>query len=146
MPVCDGVVLPTVDHAIGAVEVTGSDLLVFVQLQDGQSNRFWCYCITVIHTLKSQEDTRAGWVSVSEVGRLYGRSRKWVYDQIDRYQISTEKEENRTRFRLVDPIAHRGEPSNGAPQTNGTHSEQGQIITPENRVMLAPKKLGYVDI
>ena len=68
------------------------------------------------------------------------------YDQIDRYQISTEKEENWTRLGLVDFIAHRGEPSNGAPQTSGTHSEQGQIITPENRFVLTPKKLGSVDI
>ena len=65
--------------------------------------------------------TDAGWVSVSEVARLYGKSRKWVYDQIDRYQISTEKEENWTRLRLVDLIAHRGEPSNSAPQTSGSH-------------------------
>ena len=91
-------------------------------------------------------ETDAGWVSVSEVARLYGKSRKWVYDQIDRYQISTEEEENRTRLRLVDLIAHRGEPSNGAPQTSETHTEEGQIITPKNRGGLAPKKLGAVDI
>ncbi len=90
--------------------------------------------------------TEAGWVSVSEVDRLYGKAWKWAYDQIDRYQISTEKEENWTRLRLVDPIAHRGEPSNGAPQTSETHTEQGQIITPKNRGGLAPKKLGSVDI
>ena len=53
----------------------------------------------------------AGGLSVSEVARLYGKPWKWVYDQIDRYQISIEKEENRTRLRLVDLIAHRGEPS-----------------------------------
>jgi hypothetical protein len=69
-----------------------------------------------------------------------------VYDQIDRYRINTEKEENRTQLRLVDPIAHRDEPLNGAPQPSETHTEQGQIITPENRVMLASKKLGSVDI
>ena len=100
------------------------------------------YQITGGDTLK----TEAGWVSVSEVGRLYGKSWKWRYDQIDRYQIRTEKEENWTRLRRVDLIAHWGELSNGAPQTSGTHSEQGQIITPENRVVLAPEKLGSVDI
>ena len=62
------------------------------------------YQITGGDTMK----TDAGWVSVSEVARLYGKSRKWVYDQIDRYQISTEKEENWTRLRLVDLIAASG--------------------------------------
>ena len=77
--------------------------------------------------------------------RLYGKSRKWVYEQIDRYQIRTEKEENWTRLRLVDLIAHRGVPSNGAPQISETHTEQGQIITPENRGEITPEKLGSVD-
>ena len=90
--------------------------------------------------------TEAGWVSVSEAARLYGKSRKWVYDQIDRYRVSTEKEENWTRLRRVDFIAYWGEPSNGAPQTSGTHTEGGQIITPENRGGLTPKKLGSVGI
>ncbi len=50
-----------------------------------------------------------------------------AYDQIQRYQIGIEKIENRTRLRLVDLIAHRGEPShNGAP----THTENSQKITP----------------
>ena len=83
------------------------------------------------------------------LGKRFGGgsvSRKWVYDQIDRYQIRAEKAENRTRLRLVDPIAHRGEPSNGAPQPSETHTEQGQIITPKNRGGLTPKKLGSVDI
>ena len=83
-------------------------------------------------------------MGVSEAAQLYGKSRKWVSDQIDRYQIRTETEENWTRLRLVDLIAHRGEPLNGAPQTSETHSEQGQIITLENRVVLTPKKLGSV--
>ena len=100
------------------------------------------YPITGGDTLK----TDTGWVSVSEVGRLYRKSRKWVYDQISRYQLRTEKEENRTRLWLVDLIVHRGEPSNGAPQTSGIHSEKGQIITLENRGGLALKKLGSVDI
>ena len=70
----------------------------------------------------------------------------FFYEQIDRDWIRAEKEESRTRLRLVDPIAHRDEPSNGAPQPSETHTEQGQIITPENQVVLAPKKLGSVDI
>ena len=46
--------------------------------------------------------TDGGWVSISECARLYGRHRKWVYDQIKRYGIETHKEGNRTRLRLVD--------------------------------------------
>ena len=75
-------------------------------------------------------NTDGGWITVSEAARLYGKSRKWVYDQIKRYQIGTEKTANRTRMRLVDLIAHRGEPQNGAPGNNGTPTVKGQIITP----------------
>ena len=76
-------------------------------------------------------NTDGGWITVSEAARLYGKSRKWVYDQIKRYQIGTEKTANRTRLRLVDLIAHRGEPQKGAPGNNGTPTVKGQIITPE---------------
>ena len=75
--------------------------------------------------------TDGGWVSISECARLYGRHRKWVYDQIKRYGIETHKEGNRTRLRLVDLIQHRGEPQNGAPAHNETHTEESQKITPE---------------
>ena len=75
--------------------------------------------------------TDGGWVSISECARLYGRHRKWVYDQIKRYGIETHKEGNRTRLRLVDLIQHRGEPQNGAPAHNETHTEEAQKITPE---------------
>ena len=76
-------------------------------------------------------NTDGGWITVSEAARLYGKSRKWVYDQIKRYQIGTEKTANRTQLRLVDLIAHRGEPQKGAPGNNGTPTVKGQIITPE---------------
>ena len=46
-------------------------------------------------------NTDGGWITVSEAARLYGKSRKWVYDQIKRHQIGTEKTANRTRLRLV---------------------------------------------
>ena len=75
--------------------------------------------------------TEASWVKCFGGGRLYGKAQKG---------------DNRTRLRLVELIPHRGEPSNGAPQTSRTHSEQVQIITPENRGGLTPKKLGTVDI
>lgn len=76
--------------------------------------------------------TDGGWVSISECARLYGRHRKWVYDQIDRYNLETRKEGNRTRLRLVDLIQHRGEPQAGAPAHTANHNEQSQKITPEN--------------
>ena len=75
--------------------------------------------------------TDGGWISVSEAAGLYDKSRKWVYDQIKRYGIETHKEGNRTRFRLVDLIQHRGEPPNGAPALTVTHTEESQKITPE---------------
>ena len=51
--------------------------------------------------------TDGGWVSISEAARLYGKSRKWVSNQLSTYDIETQKEGNQTRFRLVDLIAHR---------------------------------------
>ena len=74
--------------------------------------------------------TDGGWVSISDCARLYGRHRKWVYDQIKRYEIETRKENNRTCLRLVDLIAHRGEPPTSAPSNNGNHAEESQEITP----------------
>ena len=74
--------------------------------------------------------TDGGWISVSEAAGLYDKSRKWVYDQIKRYGIETHKEGNRTRFRLVDLIQHRGEPPNGAPAPTENHTEESQKITP----------------
>ena len=84
--------------------------------------------------------TDGGWVSISECARLYGRHRKWVYDQIKRYGIETHKEGNRTRLRLVDLIAHRGEPSNGAHGDSETHTEESQKITPELTRELTPER------
>ena len=74
--------------------------------------------------------TDGGWVSISECARVYGKHRKWVYDQIKRYEIETRKENNRTCLRLVDLIAHRGEPQNGAHTNSATHTEKSQKITP----------------
>ena len=75
--------------------------------------------------------TDGGWVSISEASRLYGKSRKWVSNQISAYDIETQKQGNQTRFRLVDLIAHRGEPEgNGTPPT-ASHTEQSQKVAPE---------------
>ena len=74
--------------------------------------------------------TDGGWINVSECARLYSKDRKWVYDQIKRYEIETRKENNRKILRLVDLIAHRGEPPNGAPAHTETHTEESQKIAP----------------
>ena len=75
--------------------------------------------------------TDGGWVSISEAARLYGKSRKWVSNQLSTYDIETQKEGNQTRFRLVDLIAHRGEPEgNGTPHT-ASPTEQSQKVAPE---------------
>ena len=76
-------------------------------------------------------ETDGGWISISEASRLYGKSRKWVSNQISAYDIETQKQGNQTRFRLVDLIARRGEPDgNGTPPT-ASHTEQSQKVAPE---------------
>ena len=79
--------------------------------------------------------TDGGWISVSEAARLYGKSRKWVYDQLSAYGLETQKEGNRTRLRLVDLIAHRGEPQASAPAHTETQTENSQKITPEKDLL-----------
>ena len=75
--------------------------------------------------------TDGGWVSISEAARLYGKSRKWVSNQVSAYDIETQKHGNQTRFRLVDLVAQRGEPEgNGTPPT-ASHTEQSQKVAPE---------------
>ena len=75
--------------------------------------------------------TDGGWVSISEAARLYGKSRKWVSNQISTYDIETQKEGNQTRFRLVDLIAHRGEPQGDGTTPTGTPTEKSQKVAPE---------------
>ena len=83
--------------------------------------------------------TDGGWLSVSEAARLYGKSRKWVYDQIKQHGIETQKEGNRTRLRLVDLIQHRGEPQGSAHGNSETHAEHSQKITPDHTQELTPE-------
>ena len=54
--------------------------------------------------------TDGGWINISQAARLYGKDRKWVSNQISPCGMETQKHGNQTRFRLVDFIAHRGEP------------------------------------
>ena len=72
--------------------------------------------------------TDGGWVSISECARLYGRHRKWVSDQIERYNIETRKVGNQKQLRLTDMIQHRGEPQGDETARNANHREESQII------------------
>ena len=75
--------------------------------------------------------TDGGWVSISEAARLYGKSRKWVSNQISTYDIETQKEGNQTRFRLVDLIAHRGEPQGDGTTPTASPTQKSQKVAPE---------------
>ena len=75
--------------------------------------------------------TEGGWINISQAARLYGKDRKWVYDQIEQYGLGSKKVGNRRMVQLTDLIAHRGEPQNGAPTPSETHSEHSQKITPD---------------
>ena len=75
--------------------------------------------------------TDGGWVSISEAARLYGKSRKWVSNQISTYEIETQKHGNQTRFRLVDLVAQRGEPEGNGTRGTASPTEQSQKVTLE---------------
>jgi len=75
----------------------------------------------------------AGKVSISEAARMYDKSRKWVYDQLKKHNISTEKEKdgNERTFPLVDLIAHKGEPkNNGTAPTEECNTVEVRTSTP----------------
>ena len=71
--------------------------------------------------------TDGGWVSISEAARLYGKSRKWVSNQISAYDIETRKEGNQTRFRLVDLIAQWARIGIYSPDFTSKHTEKEAI-------------------
>ena len=75
--------------------------------------------------------TDGGWISVSEAARLYGKSRKWVSNQISAYEIETQKHGNQTRFRLVDLVAQKGEPPGNGTSPTATPTEKSQKVAPE---------------
>ena len=75
--------------------------------------------------------TDGGWVSISEAARLYGKSRKWVSNQLSTYAIETHKHGNQTRFRLVDLIARRGEPQGNGTRNTASPTEKSQKVAPE---------------
>ena len=75
--------------------------------------------------------TDGGWISISEAARLYGKSRKWVSNQVSAYGIETRKHGNQTRFRLTDLIAQKGEPPGNGTAPIGTPCEKSQKVAPE---------------
>ena len=76
-----------------------------------------------------------GWHSMAEVARLYGRSWKWVQNQVKRHNISTEKRGNQRALRLVDFIAQMGEPStNSTNESDVGHNDQSEIITTDAQI------------
>ena len=76
-----------------------------------------------------------GWHSMAEVARLYGRSWKWVQNQVKRHNISTEKRGNQRVLRLVDFIAQMGEPStNSTNESDVGHNDQSEIITTDAQI------------
>ena len=79
--------------------------------------------------------TDGGWVSISEAARLYGKSRKWVSNQISAYDIETQKQGNQTRFRLVDLIAHRGEPQGDGTTPTASPTQKSQKVAPETELL-----------
>ena len=79
--------------------------------------------------------TDGGWVSISEAARLYGKSRKWVSNQISAYGIEMQKEGNQTRFRLVDLVAHKGEPQHRAENRSETPTEKSQKVALDTELL-----------
>ena len=79
-----------------------------------------------------------GWHSMAEVARLYGKSWKWVQNQVKQHNISTEKRGNQRVLRLVDFIAQMGEPpTNGTNESDGSHNDQSETVTTDSQVETA---------
>ena len=79
-----------------------------------------------------------GWHSMAQVARLYGRSWKWVQNQVKRHNISTEKRGNQRVLRLVDFIAQMGEPpTNGTNESDVSQSDQSETVTTDSQVEAA---------
>lgn len=75
--------------------------------------------------------TNGGWINISQAARLYGKDRKWVSNQLQRYNIETRKEGNQTQFRLTDLIQHRGEPPGNGTSPTRTPTEKSQKVASE---------------
>ena len=78
--------------------------------------------------------TDGGWHSMAAVARLYGKSWKWVQNQVKRYNISTETRGNQRVLRLVDFIPQVGEPpANGTETADVSHTDQSETVTSESQ-------------
>ena len=76
--------------------------------------------------------TDGGWVSISEAARLYGKSRKWVSNQISTYEIETQKAwESDSVSTGRSGIAQRGEPEGNGTRATASPTEQSQKVAPE---------------
>ena len=76
-----------------------------------------------------------GWHSIAQVARLYGRSWKWVQNQVKRHNISTEKRGNQRVLRLVDFIAQMGEPpTNSTNEADVGQSDQSETVTTDAQI------------
>ena len=76
-----------------------------------------------------------GWQSMAEVARLYGKSWKWVQNQVKKHNISTEKRGNQRVLRLVDFIAHMGEPpTNGTNESDVSYNGQSETLTTDEQL------------
>ena len=72
---------------------------------------------------------------MADVARLYGKSWKWVQNQVKKHNISTEKRGNQRVLRLVDFIAHMGEPpTNGKNEADGSHNDQSETLTTDEQL------------
>ena len=79
-----------------------------------------------------------GWHSMAEVARLYDKSWKWVQNQVKKHNISTEKRGNQRVLRLVDFIAHMGEPpTNGTNESDVSYNGQSETITTDSQIEAA---------
>ena len=82
--------------------------------------------------------TDGGWQNMADVARLYGRSWKWVQNQVKKHNISTEKRGNQRVLRLVDFIAQMGEPpTSGTNESDGSHNDQSETVTSDSQVEAA---------
>lgn len=79
-----------------------------------------------------------GWHSMAQVARLYGKSWKWVQNQVKHRNISTEKRGNQRVLRLVDFIAQLGEPpTNGTKKSDVSHNDQSETVTTDAQIEAA---------
>ena len=102
-------------------------------LLGSRTESHWERCIKLADSRKEEQmaQTDGGWISVSQAARLYGKSRKWVSNQISAYGIETQKHGNQTRFRLTDLIAQKGEPDGNGTTPGETPGKKSQKVAPE---------------